>query len=181
MWAEYLNRFKVPPGPATLCELQRQQGTPSVTASSDDSSDESCETFLSAFDKVYIKLPSPVKSPPFKPPTYFATPPRPPRTMISPTRMNPSWNSGVSTSASLQEGSKMNPSVINIDVKHPERNREFDINFVEQMKHGDYIRKGYHIRVNAGVMDMDLWEARMYQGEGYNNPVILVKGPSCTL
>jgi hypothetical protein len=91
----------------------------------------------------------------------------------------PSWNSVESTSASSHEGSKMNPYVINVDVKHPERNREFDIQFVGHMKHGDYVRDGYHIRVDAGVMDVDLWEARMHEGEGYNNNrTILVKGPS---
>jgi hypothetical protein len=63
----------------------------------------------------------------------------------------------------------MNPFVINVNVKHPERNREFGINFVEQTRHGDYIRKGFHIRVNAGVLDVDLWEARMYQGGGEGN------------
>jgi hypothetical protein len=95
----------------------------------------------------------------------------------------PSWNlsgGGDSTSASLHEGSKTNPSVTIVDVNHPERNQEFDIDFMEQMKHGDNVRKGYHIRVNAGVMDVDLWEARMYQGEGYDNRAILVEGPSRT-
>jgi hypothetical protein len=149
-WEEYLDRFDVPHGPATLHKLQRPS---EVTASSaDGSSDKSFETLESAFKKLYVKSPRPsvkstppatptIKSPAFKPHSYFATPPPrpPPRTMMSPDGMSPSWNSGNSKSASLHEGSKITPDVINIDVKHPERNQEFEIDFVEQMKYGEYV------------------------------------------
>jgi hypothetical protein len=199
-WAAYLDRLEIAHGTATVRELRRLVINPlppaeeetasppdNVAASSEGetSSPSSDESFVevqmeSAFQKLSLK------SPP-KPHGYFATPPRPARTtsMMSPDGVGtpPPWtNSGDSTTSTsgLHEGSKSNPYVINVDVQHPERNREFDIDFVETMKHGDYIRKGFHIRVNAGVLDVDLWEARMYQGEGYKNRAILVKGPSRT-
>jgi hypothetical protein len=192
-WAAYLDKFQVPYGTATLLELRGLTESASADSSASDESSETTAT------PPAVKSPAVKSPPPFNSDIDFSFPPRPPnQTMMSaddgtpapswntpprpPTRtmMSPDGTHSVSSTSALSyEGSKTNPYVINVDVKHPERNREFDIDFVEHMKHGDYIRKGYHIRVNAGVMDVDLWEARMYEDEGYDiNRTILVKGPS---
>jgi hypothetical protein len=75
-------------------------------------------------------------------------------------------------------GSRANPHIIHVDPEFPKRHREFDIEFVQRMKHGDYSRSGFHIRTEVGLEDPDLWSAAMYQEAGYTNWAVLVKGPS---
>jgi hypothetical protein len=75
-------------------------------------------------------------------------------------------------------GSRANPHIIHVDPEFPERHREFDIEFVKRMKHGNYSRSGFHIRTEVGLEDPDLWSAAMYQEAGYTNRAVLVKGPS---
>jgi hypothetical protein len=166
-----------------------------TTSMVETTSAEDTVSLASAFSNISLGTTSIPPLPPAKQPSLFSTPPRTParpRAMMSPdtAASAASWNSaGDSTVAgSSHEGSKINPYVINVDVEHPERNREFDIEFVQQIKHNNYIRSGYHIRVNVGVKDLDLWQAKMVQqGEGFENRAILVKGPSrpfwmnCTL
>jgi hypothetical protein len=65
-------------------------------------------------------------------------------------------------------------------MKYPERNAEFDIQYVEQMSHGVYERKGFHIRKTVVTFDWDSYEASIpsnYRPE-LSRRLILIKGPS---
>jgi hypothetical protein len=82
--------------------------------------------------------------------------------------------------SSFQNGTIDNPWVRPVDIRYPERNAEFDIQFVEQMSHGVYERKGFHIRKTVVTFDWDLYEASIpsnYPLE-LSRRLILVKGPS---
>jgi hypothetical protein len=78
-------------------------------------------------------------------------------------------------------GSRANPHIIHVDPEFPERHWEFDIEFVERMKHGDYSRSGFHIRTKVGLKDPDLWSAAMYQEAGYTNWALFLEKSNCRL
>jgi hypothetical protein len=71
----------------------------------------------------------------------------------------------------------LTPISSQVDPEWPERHQEFDVEYVQRIKHGDYVRSGYHIRTEVGLKDKDLWSAVMYQGAGFENRAVLVKGP----
>jgi hypothetical protein len=141
-----------------------------------------------AFENITIKSPPrSFKSPPrsFKSPTTrrnlaFCSPPNYTK-METPDRIPSPWldpSSVSKTSETSFEGSKLNPHIIYVQPEWPERNREFDIEFVNRIKHGDYTRSGFHIRTQASIKDINIWSASMYQESGYENRAVLVKGPS---
>jgi hypothetical protein len=84
--------------------------------------------------------------------------------------------------SSYQNGTQKNPWIIMVDIEYPERNREFDIQFVENMKRGKYERNGFHIRVTVAALDFKKYSATLppqsqYPAE-YKKRIIIVKGPS---
>jgi hypothetical protein len=89
-----------------------------------------------------------------------------------------SWTSlSEATSPELFEGSRSNPYIIRVDTNFPERHREFDVEYVDRIQHGEYVRQGYHIRANVSVADAGLFEATMFTGNGLNDRAMLIKGP----
>jgi hypothetical protein len=73
----------------------------------------------------------------------------------------------------------MNPRVILVDSTHPERNADFDIQYVRGIEHEGYKRNGFHIRITIAPLDRDIWSATMYtDNPTLANRAILVKGPS---
>jgi hypothetical protein len=68
--------------------------------------------------------------------------------------------------------------VIHVDPLFPERHRQFDIEYIERIKSGDYVRSGFHIRTQSSFHDCDTWEANMHYGGGFDDRAVLVKGPS---
>ena len=84
--------------------------------------------------------------------------------------------------SSFQDGSKGHPWITFVNKEQPEANREFDIQFVQNMTHGNYERNGYHIRLTVAAMDFDAWEATMPNSGSYppefERRLMKVKGPS---
>jgi hypothetical protein len=84
--------------------------------------------------------------------------------------------------SSFQDGSKAHPWITIVNKEQPEANREFDIQFVQNMTHGNYERNGYHIRLTVAAMDYDAWEATTPNSGGYppefERRLIMLKGPS---
>jgi hypothetical protein len=191
-WAKHLDRFEVPYGPATLRALREPIDTPtsesdakSETSSAEDAESLASdnESFASAFNNISLGTPAPIDffsppPPPTKEPDPFITPTRP-ITMMSPDTAVSFKSAGDSTVAGpSHEGSKTTPHVVKVDINHPERNREFDIQCVPQISHQGYVRTGYVIRVETCVLDVDKWEAKIvYEPSEDKNPSILVRGP----
>jgi hypothetical protein len=194
-WADYLDRFQVPHGEATirlLRELGQQPSPPSPVGLLEAQSPPSdgADILNSAFGNLSIREelpPQPVQSPPLRRRFSFSTPTE----METPDIPTPGWTDPPSSAMVTRDpssnppsdpssflGSKTNPHIIQVDPEFPEKHREFDIEFVERMKHGDYFRSGYHIRTEVGVKDPDLWSATMCQEAGYENRAVLVKGPA---
>ena len=82
-------------------------------------------------------------------------------------------------SSMIEEGTKTKPYIIQVDIHHPERNREFDILRVGGIIHNGYTRNGFHIRRSIAVPDHELWEATIPQNlPSYEKRAVLIKGPS---
>ena len=56
-------------------------------------------------------------------------------------------------------GTVENPWIIHVDTHHPERNREFDINYVRGKVHAMHKLNVYHIRIRIAIQDRHLWSA----------------------
>ena len=85
--------------------------------------------------------------------------------------------------SSYQDGSKNNPWLVMVNVERPEANREFDIEFVQQMTRGVFERNGFHIRMSVATLDYDKWEATIPRAgfpSEFTNRLVLVNGPSNT-
>jgi hypothetical protein len=89
----------------------------------------------------------------------------------------PYWNSGDSYEDFT--GSKISPHIINVNIEYPKCKREFDVEHIQNIKHEQYIRTGFHIRRSSAVQERDLWEARIYTASpSLQDHSILIKGPS---
>ena len=103
-----------------------------------------------------------------------------------------SWNStppprSVPSSASastcgeediMWTGTRTNPVEIIANLKYPERNYPFDINFIPLLEHNGWAREAVEIRNLVGVGDAHCWEAWMdasYHGDG---TAVVIKGRS---
>jgi hypothetical protein len=204
-WALTLDNFGIPHGAATILELRNLDSQPSPesvateasppsspprllprspptpsppsrTEASHMASDEDILTPLkSAFRNLSVASPQVMRTPP----------PSSTRGNMSYTPGTPSpWHenrSSVDESSDISKmiGSKFNPHVINVNIEYPEMNLMFDVQFVKDFKHGDFVRSGFHIRAQTSVKDIDTWAATMYQGPGYeNHSAVLIKAPS---
>jgi hypothetical protein len=94
----------------------------------------------------------------------------------------PSWPDQSSVAESSDElGSKSNHHVIIVNAEYPEKHLHFDVQYVKSMKHGNFVRSGFHIHAETSIKDIHTWSATMYQGPGFKNrSVVLIKAPSCT-
>jgi hypothetical protein len=77
-------------------------------------------------------------------------------------------------------GSKTNPNIILVNKEFPERNGEFDVQYVQGIALQGSKRNGWHIRIRISMQDSKLWSAVVYFG---SDPAlayctILIKGPS---
>jgi hypothetical protein len=91
---------------------------------------------------------------------------------------------------SHQDGSKRSPWIIMVNDEFPERNREFDIQWVQKMKRDGWDRWGFNIRKAVCILDYQKWTARIPKFGGvstdqypvyplsYLNRLIVVNGPS---
>ena len=80
-----------------------------------------------------------------------------------------------------QKGTNKNPWIVQVNILNPERNRDFDIQFVEGIDQDDlYSRCGFHIRRTVAAPDYMLWEASIPQDyeEQFAKRIVLVKGPA---
>lgn len=80
-------------------------------------------------------------------------------------------------------GTLESPWVILVDTEHPERNREFDITFVESIKLDMKLRKGFHIRRSVTPLNQNEWEAwiPLNLPDGLTAALgrcVMIKGPS---
>jgi hypothetical protein len=192
-YAAYLDKFEVAHGVSTV-RLLRQQGqqpspesvassaadepflptseappAPEQTQASQEAS-EPLEDILSSFKTLSVAPHSP---PPPARRLSYPTPATP--TMNSPPWQTPSKNTSSSASSdpSGMNGSKANPWIIYVDCGLPERNREFDIEYVPSINHGKYVRPGFHIQTNTSHKDQTKWSASMVDSRR-----VLIKGPS---
>jgi hypothetical protein len=56
----------------------------------------------------------------------------------------------------VQEGTAKNPWRIPVDINRAERNREFDIELVRDVTHGDFTQSTFHIRKDISIWDNNL-------------------------
>lgn len=82
-------------------------------------------------------------------------------------------------------GTKDKPWIVIVNLGHPERNREFDIEFVQGMKAGTHQYNGYHIRMAVDPNDVMRYKAHLPIGSDINRGLrdilkrsVIVKGPS---
>jgi hypothetical protein len=199
-YARHLQKLKITPSEATTRELQDQGRQPSLASAESDNEDKGEEQDESFDDDAPFfaddrTLPDMIPSTPPKlfnsasgSPALFSSqvPPQERATMMStpsPPRQN--WSSpsplpslaasssAGSESSSSYEGSKDNPVVIYVDTNFPERNGKFDVEFIPRIEHGGWAREGYHIRVEIGIADADMWSAYME-----DNHTIIIRGRS---
>jgi hypothetical protein len=182
--------------PATLRELEPQVEVEAAEAESAMTEQESVteesnsEELESAFGNLSIRkatAPPPptatVKVTPSKrPPTFslFSSPAAHTTMFSSPagSMMSPDGNGSAFTPSTWNSnlGSKANPYQIHVDTKHPERNREFDVEFVAQIQHKNYTQSSFHIRTQMAVQDRESWEATVYTGDpNLENRAILIR------
>ena len=82
-----------------------------------------------------------------------------------------------------QDGSKDRPYLVFVNLLHPEKTRDFEVEFVRGIKKDGFQRCGYHIRKIVDVPDHGSWEARVACDlpngmEIYKDRAISIKGPS---
>jgi hypothetical protein len=79
-----------------------------------------------------------------------------------------------------QDGTRRNPWIVNIDALHPERNREFDIEWITKKKHRKWYRDIFHIRMSCSPFDHKKFKACVPTGYPfeYKKRLILVQGVS---
>jgi hypothetical protein len=77
-------------------------------------------------------------------------------------------------------GSKTNPNIILVNKEFPERNGEFDVQYVQGIALEGSKRNGWHIRIRISMQDSKLWKAVVYFGSdpALAYRTILIKGPS---
>jgi hypothetical protein len=82
--------------------------------------------------------------------------------------------------AGAPDGSKSKPHIIIVDKEFPERNQEFDIQYVEGIPHNEYKRNGWHIRLAISVQDRTMWSAVVHSSPdlALAHRTILIRGPS---
>ena len=188
-YADLLDKHKVDHSKTTAAQLLLAQGTAPSPPSENESESEnppatttpnapaglSTPELNSAFRNLSFKSPShqSIASPSIKRNIQFAEPTA--RNISTP---DLSWTSlSEATSEASFVGSRSNPYIIKVDTRWPERHRNFDVKYVDRIKHGEYVRQGYHIRSNVSVADATLFEATMFAGNGLKNRSVLIKGP----
>jgi hypothetical protein len=82
--------------------------------------------------------------------------------------------------STFQDGTKDNPWIVNVDGLHPERNREFDIDWVTKKKHRKWYRDIFHIRMSCSPFDHKKFKAMIPTGypPEYKKRLVLVQGVS---
>ena len=61
--------------------------------------------------------------------------------------------------SSFQDGTRKHPWIVMVNMIHPEAHREFDVQFLLNIKCGKYHRNGFHIRLSCAPQDYDKYEA----------------------
>jgi hypothetical protein len=77
-------------------------------------------------------------------------------------------------------GIKSNPIIIYVNPDYPERNREFQIQYVKAFDQAEYKRNGWVLRTWACIQDRGFWSATIYNSSNVNfaNRTVMIKGPS---
>ena len=75
-------------------------------------------------------------------------------------------------------GTRANPYQIHVNLERPEDNREFDVELIQQIEHGNHTLSGVHIRRLTAVQDFMIWEATVSRDPDFKDRAILIKGPS---
>jgi hypothetical protein len=182
-----LDKYSINPGSATERLLRESAAEDSGPLADDEDQqlDEltiALSTRLSIIEQETESMASPL--PPsvmFTPPPSFASPNMTQETTTFASSMKKSAFESIAASGLQQigDGTKEHPYIICVDVKHPERNREFSIERVSNIAHNSYTRNGFHIRVPIAPPDFDKWEAFIpNQYPALQNRVVQVKGPS---
>jgi hypothetical protein len=199
-YAHFLDKLELPHGAATLRELRRaafnsvdsppstSTATGATTTNDNDSNETNNKTNDKTNDDTTGQLATIVANLSIVEPPAAATPvktPTPPFVggFLSPNRFLTPNNMlspppSVTASSEISDnspGSRNSPHIIDVDTAHPERNREFFVQYVDNLEHNSHIRSVFHIRCTTAVQDCDLWEATIH---GTESRKILVKGPS---
>lgn len=84
------------------------------------------------------------------------------------------------TMSLTSDGTKEKPFVIFVDNEYPERHREFDIQYVEDVEHNQYMRNAYHIRKEVAIQDREKWCATIPHGRYPHlaGRIVQIRGPS---
>jgi hypothetical protein len=82
-----------------------------------------------------------------------------------------------------QDGTRERPYITMVNTKFPERNREFHVVLIRNIKHKKHTRRMYHIRTSCDIPDYEQWEATIPDFSDSTPPVllnrvVLIKGPS---
>jgi hypothetical protein len=130
---------------------------------------------------------SSISTPPHPHPTVASPPLRTPGSLNRPASVvadSLAWNKSLhhQYDQGQGDGTKTKPVIINVNVEFPERNREFDVEWVPNKTHKSYARNGFHIRRQIAIPDCQLWEATipecqpqwLEEGRG----VLDIKGPA---
>ena len=82
-------------------------------------------------------------------------------------------------------GTQNKPHDLHVDVNHPERNREFNIQHVQKMKRGNHECNGFHIRIASNIVDCKKWKCHAPEQfalpktfRSMCNRILMVSGPS---
>jgi hypothetical protein len=77
-------------------------------------------------------------------------------------------------------GSKAKPNIIVVDGEFPERNGEFDVQYVQGIALQGSKRNGWHIHIGISMEDSKLWSAVIHSGRdpALAHRMILIKGPA---
>lgn len=80
-------------------------------------------------------------------------------------------------------GTYENPWIVPVDTEEPERTRDFEVVYVNQIRVQNHQRAAFHIRKMIEVDDRGLWEATIpfelsQENTKFRNRCVLVRGPS---